>query len=67
MYVNRVPKGRGTIATQIATSGWFNHLTLSVILFNVVWIGYDADQNGEDELFNAKTQFIVMESAAALN
>jgi voltage-gated sodium channel len=52
---------KGALSTRIATSGWFNHLTLSVILLNVAWIGYDADQNLEDELMDAEIQFIIME------
>jgi hypothetical protein len=36
-------------AVEIATSAWFNNLTLMVIVSNVVWIGIESDFNKADQ------------------
>jgi hypothetical protein len=51
----------GRLVVKIATSDWFNNFTLLVIVFNVIWIGYDTDQNEEASILDASMQFLVME------
>jgi len=49
------------IAQAIARSDLFSHITLVVIFCNAIYIGYDADQNFEENLLDAKIQFQVLE------
>jgi len=49
----------------IAKSPKFETLTMVVIFLNAIWIAVDVDQNKEDSLMNAKTQFQVIENCFA--
>lgn len=48
---------------QVARSDVFANITLLVIFLNAVYIGYDADQNDKDNLYQAEMQFQIMENA----
>jgi hypothetical protein len=51
----------GVIPT-IAMSGYFEMVTLCVILLNALWIAYDTDANDADSLPRARLQFQIAEN-----
>jgi hypothetical protein len=50
-----------SLAARIATNNWFGSLTLFVIIFNILWLGYDGDANDEPNIWNAEARFLGME------
>lgn len=44
-------------AADLARSEWFNHVTLSVILLNAIWIGVGTDYNEAEHLSDADVGF----------
>merc|ERR1719453_807973 len=49
-------------SARLATNGYFESLTLLVISFNGIWIGYDTDKNAAAIVNEADTLFQVMEN-----
>jgi len=48
---------------KIARAKWFENMTLSIILFNAIWIGVDTDLNRADVLLTAEPHFQIAEHA----
>lgn len=64
-------KPEGEKTSFYKDKGWFQWIaqhrfmeigTLSVILMNAVWMGYDADKNHEANLLKAEKQFLIAEN-----
>lgn len=51
------------VARTIATNTYFENLTLTVICFNAIWIGYDTDENNDQNIADAELQFQIGEYA----